>query len=79
MLRGGVRGGFRTLIRCRTWFVSTGSDLWHISGFGCPLSTEDLHRRTSMNYAFIGGFFIALIAVMVFLLIRLWAKDKLER
>ena len=32
-----------------------------------------------MNYAFIGGFFIALIAVMVFLLIRLWAKDKLER
>jgi hypothetical protein len=32
-----------------------------------------------MNYAFVGGFFIALIAVMVLLLIRLWAKDKLER
>jgi len=32
-----------------------------------------------MNYAFIGGFFLALIVVMVFLLIRLWAKDKLER
>ena len=32
-----------------------------------------------MNNAFVGGFTIALIAVMVFLLIRLWAKDKLER
>jgi hypothetical protein len=29
--------------------------------------------------AFVGGFFIALIVVMVFLLIRFWAKDKLER
>jgi hypothetical protein len=32
-----------------------------------------------MNYAFVGGFLLALIAVMVFLLIRLWAKDRLER
>jgi hypothetical protein len=32
-----------------------------------------------MNYTFVGGFFLALIVVMVFLLIRLWAKDKLER
>ena len=32
-----------------------------------------------MNYAFVGGFFMALIAVMVFLLTRLWAQDKLER
>jgi hypothetical protein len=32
-----------------------------------------------MNYAFVGGFFLALIVVMVFLLIRLWVKDKLER
>jgi len=32
-----------------------------------------------MNYAFVGGVLIALIAVIVFLIIRLWAKDKLER
>jgi len=31
------------------------------------------------SYAFIDGIGIALIAVMVFLLIRLWIKDRLER
>jgi len=30
-------------------------------------------------YAFVDGIGITLIAVMVFLLIRLWAKSKLER
>ena len=32
-----------------------------------------------MNYAFVGGVLIALTAVVVFLIIRLWAKDRLER
>jgi hypothetical protein len=32
-----------------------------------------------MNYAFVGGVLIALTAVIVVLIIRLWAKDKLER
>jgi hypothetical protein len=32
-----------------------------------------------MNYAFVGGVVIALIAVIVVLIIRFWAKDKLER
>jgi hypothetical protein len=32
-----------------------------------------------MNYAFVSGVLIALIAVVVLLIIRLWAKDKLER
>ena len=32
-----------------------------------------------MNYAFVGGVLLALTAVIVVLIIRLWAKDKLER
>ena len=32
-----------------------------------------------MNYAFVGGVLIALTAVIVVLIIRLWAKVKLER
>jgi hypothetical protein len=32
-----------------------------------------------MNYTFVGGVLIALTAVIVVLIIRLWAKDKLER
>ena len=32
-----------------------------------------------MNFAFVGGVLIALTAVIVVLIIRLWAKDKLER
>jgi hypothetical protein len=32
-----------------------------------------------MNYAFVGGVLIALTAVIVVLIIRLWAKDKVER
>ena len=32
-----------------------------------------------MNFAFVGGVLIALTAVIVVLIIRLWAKVKLER
>jgi hypothetical protein len=32
-----------------------------------------------MNFAFVAGVLIALTAVIVVLIIRLWAKDKLER
>jgi hypothetical protein len=32
-----------------------------------------------MNYAFVGGVLLALTAVIVVLIIRLWAKDRLER
>ena len=32
-----------------------------------------------MNYTFVGGVLIALTAVIVVLIIRLWAKVKLER
>jgi hypothetical protein len=32
-----------------------------------------------MNYAFVSGVLIALTAVVVLLILRFWAKDRLER
>src|SRR3974377_563228 len=61
--------------------VRTGQTASHLKNFGDSLSAAAIpHGRTDMNpSAFVLGFAMALLAVMILLLIRLWTKDKLER